>query len=246
MFWKILPRKKRESSPPPTSNTTRTSLCPRFLEVAGVFPSLSLTLISAVCVGEQSRWMLDGASMCKQQSDCHLIRGPLKSAAAMPEWDSACFSLFKDNCSFRPPLACDIHVNNPSSAKRSTPAALQLSNFTLVLPPLFVNYKSKSTWKVKHFLIVRLSFLWHVFSLKAPTEDTSSAWEYSRKKLSQKVNSKKVSVGNYYLFSISDQADFSTGDERALMSTRAQRFLHGPRQAISLFWQACNLPHTAK
>jgi len=63
--------------------------------------------------------------------------------------------------------------------------------------------------------------------LKAPAEDTSSTREYDPQKLSWKVNSKKVSVGNYYLFSISDQADFSTGDERVLMSTRPQRFLHG-------------------
>ncbi|ROJ78818.1 hypothetical protein DPX16_15343 [Anabarilius grahami] len=86
----------------------------------------------------ESRWMLDGASMCKQQSDCHLIRGPLKSAAAMPEWDSARFSLFKDNCSFRPPLACD---------------------FT--------------------------------FTLKAPTEDTSSAWEYDTRLYSRESSCRR-------------------------------------------------------
>lgn len=125
-----------------------------------------------------------------------------------------------------------IHVNNPSPAKRSTPAAPQLSAVTLVSPLLFVNYKSKSTQKVKHFLTVCLSFLWHVFSLKAPAEDTFSAREYDPQKLSRKVNSKKVSVGNYYLFSISDQADFSTGDERVLMSTRPRRFLHGPDRPL--------------
>lgn len=166
--------------------------------------------------------MLYGASMCKQQSDCHLIRVPLKSVAATPEWDSARFFSFQGQLFFSPSAGVRLHirVNNPSPLKRSTPAAPQLAvcNVTLVSPLLFLNYKSKSMQKVKHFLSTAPFVLPTRFGLKArvPRRRLSrgnTARESSE--LSQKkVNSKKVTMGNYYLFSISDQTDFSTGGER--------------------------------
>lgn len=217
------------------------------------------------CVWGSGEHGLDGASICKQQSGCHLITVSLKITRAMLRWDTVTFP-FQGQLFYTPSIIKELYFSRKQptmGGKRgSHSAAVFKTSFGFKLFSLWIinlnpDRVSKAFPHSRHFFFFcppltyfDVSVTWKgTLHLETDSEkthkkekDTKShrtVEQISPQTKCERNTSAKESMGNYYLFSIWDHPDYSTGWRVLIINVDQLTTLpQWSRQTISLPWQA--------